>query len=387
VTPPLVAVYTGRTGAEQAQCIAYSLDAGRSWTKYAGNPVISIGSREFRDPKVFWHEPTKRWIMLTVLADRRRIRFYGSTDLRRWELLSEFGPAGARTGVWECPELLLLPVAGGEERAAWMLKVDVGYHPQEGGGFGQYFVGDFDGMQFSDTGPPGQSLRMDGGADFYAAQAWNDLPAHDGRRVWLAWMSHWMYANRTPSAPWRGAMTLPRTLALRRFPDGLRLTQRPVAEVMSLRRSHFGRAGLAVADADRQLQAGGVTGDALEIIADFRLAGATEVGLRVRVGRDEATTVGCDASTQQMYVDRTRSGDSGFSAGFADRHAVALPVASDRVRLHLFVDRCSIEAFGGDGRAVITDLIFPSPASTGVELFAAGGRAIVERIDLWTLQR
>ena len=385
VNPPLIAIYTGHTATEQTQHIAYSLDAGRTWTKYAGNPVIAIGSRNFRDPKVFWHEATGRWIMVTVLADQHRVRFYGSPDLIHWEHLSDFGPAGSTVGEWECPDLFPLSVEGERDTLRWVLKVDVGPRNLPHGLCGQYFIGQFDGIQFVNDNPPDLTLWADHGMDFYAVQSWSDVPAADGRRLWLAWMNNWRYANTIPTSPWRGAMTIPRSVALRRYPEGLRLVQRPVAELTGCRRNHFGRAGLLVDDANRQLQASGMAGDALEIIADFRLAGATEVGLRVRTGDGEATMVGYDAVAQQIFIDRTHSGDASFSPDFGDRHAAPLASAADRISLHIFVDRCSVELFGGGGRAVISDLIFPSPSSTGLELYAVGGKPVAERLDIWAL--
>ncbi|MDQ1301730.1 MAG: fructan beta-fructosidase [Chloroflexota bacterium] len=385
--PPLVAIYTGHAAAEQAQCIAFSLDAGRAWTKYAGNPVIAIGSRNFRDPKVFWHASTARWIMVVVLADQHCVRFYGSPDLRHWEHLSDFGPAGSVAGVWECPDLFPLPIEGERDATRWVLKLDVSPQHLPAGLCGQYFIGQFDGVQFVNDNPPDLALWADRGSDFYAAQSWADVPTADGRRLWLAWMSHWKYANVTPTAPWRGAMTLPRALALRRSPEGLRLVQRPAAELETLRRAHFGRAGLPVGDANRQLQAAGMAGDALEILADFRLGTASEVGLRVRVGADEATVVGYDVAAQEIFVDRTRSGDASFSADFPDRHTAPLPAETGRVRLRIFVDRCSVEVFGGAGQAVLTDLIFPAPASRGLEVYSTGGEAFVERLDIWQTEQ
>ena len=242
--PPLIAIYTGHTAAEQTQCIAYSLDAGRTWTKYAGNPVISIGSRNFRDPKVFWHEATRRWIMVSALADQSRVRFYGSPDLIHWEHLSDFGPAGS-SGVWECPDLFPLAVEGEGDTVRWMLKVDVGPKNLPKGMCAQHFIGQFDGVRFVNDNPPDLTLWSDYGKDFYAAQSWSDVPATDGRRLWLAWMSNWQEANTTPTTPWRGAMTIPRSLALRRYPEGLRLVQRPAMELASLHRGHFGRARFA----------------------------------------------------------------------------------------------------------------------------------------------
>lgn len=384
--PPLIAIYTGHTATEQAQCLAYSLDAGRTWTKYAGNPVLAIGSTAFRDPKVFWHAETQRWVMAVVLADAHRVRFYSSADLIHWEHLSDFGPAGSTDGVWECPDLFSLAVEGVADRECWVLKVDVGTHKGTSREGAQYFVGHFDGERFLADNPPETTLGVDDGADFYAAQSWSDIPAADGRRLWLAWMSNWRYANATPTAPWRGAMTVPRAVALARFPEGVRLIQRPVAELTALRRAHCGLAGLKTGEANRQLRASGIQGEALEISADFRLAGATEVGLRVRVGPTAATIVGYDAAAQQMFVDRTQAGLSDFSAAFPQRHRAALPDDGGRVRLHVFVDRCSVEVFGGHGRAVITDLIFPAADSTGLEVYSTGGaEAIVERLDIYSL--
>ena len=241
--------------------------------------------------------------MVTVLADQRRVRLYGSPDLIRWAHLSDFGPAGSTVGEWECPDLFPLSVEGEQNSVRWVLKVDVGPRnlphglPQEGG---QYFIGQFDGIQFVNDNPPDLTLWADHGNDFYAAQSWSDVPAADGRRLWLAWMNNWRYANAIPTSPWRGAMTIPRSVALRRYSEGLRLVQRPVAELTGCRRDHYGHAGLPVDDANRQLHASDMAGDALEIIADFRLAGTMEVGLRVRTDNGEATVVGYDAVAQQI---------------------------------------------------------------------------------------
>jgi fructan beta-fructosidase len=324
--------------------------------------------------------------MATVLADQQRVRFYRSPDLIHWEHLSDFGPAGSTAGEWECPDLFPLSIEGEQNSGRWVLKVDVGPRNLPHGLCGQYFIGQFDGIQFVNDNPPDLTLWADHGMDFYAVQSWSDVPAADGRRLWLAWMNNWRYANTIPTSPWRGAMTVPRSVALRRYPEGLRLVQRPVVELTGCRCNHFGRAGLSVADTNRQLQASGMAGDALEIIADFRLTGATEVGLRVRSGDGEATVVGYDAVAQRLFVDRTHAGDASFSPDFPDRHAAALTSVADRISLHVFVDRCSVELFGGGGRAVITDLIFPSPGSTGLELYALGGEPVAERLDIWALQ-
>ena len=203
--PPLVAVYTGfrTTDRVQFQCIAYSNDKGRTWTKYSGNPVIDINSMDFRDPKVQWHDATRRWIMTVSLSAEHKVRFYGSDNLKAWTLLSEFGPAGATGGVWECPDLFELPLPGTNDKR-WVLVVNMNPGSVAGGSGGQYFIGRFDGTQFvadrdSLIPPrPGRSASesahwFDYGPDYYAAVSWSDVPASDGRRLWLGWMSNWEY--------------------------------------------------------------------------------------------------------------------------------------------------------------------------------------------------
>jgi sucrose-6-phosphate hydrolase SacC (GH32 family) len=167
--PALVAVYTGAGQGRQTQNLAYSLDRGRTWTKFAANPVLDLGSNSFRDPKVFWHAPTHRWVMVTVLADERKVRLWRSADLRRWERLSDFGPSGSTAGVWECPELFEAPVEGEASQRRWVLKVDVNDGAPAGGSGGQYFVGQFDGETFRPElgGAGGEPLWIDQGKDFY----------------------------------------------------------------------------------------------------------------------------------------------------------------------------------------------------------------------------
>ena len=385
VNPPLIAIYTGHSG-HRADA-AHRLQPRR-------RPHLDEVRRQPGHRHQLAELPRSEGVLARgdrALdhghgAGRPAARpIYGSPDLIHWEHLSDFGPAGSTVGEWECPDLFPLSVEGEQNSLRWVLKLDVGPRNLPHGLCGQYFIGHFDGIQFVNDNPPDLTLWADHGMDFYAVQSWSDVPAADGRRLWLAWMNNWRYANTIPTSPWRGAMTIPRSVALRRYPEGLRLVQRPVAELTGCRRDHFGRAGLPVDDANRQLRASGMTGDALEIIADFRLAGATEVGLRVRTGDGEATVVGYDAVAQQLFVDRTHSGDASFSPDFGDRHAAPLASAADRISLHIFVDRCSVELFGGGGRAVITDLIFPSPSSTGLELYAVGGKPVAERLDIWAL--
>ncbi|BCX05862.1 MAG: hypothetical protein KatS3mg053_3800 [Candidatus Roseilinea sp.] len=374
--PPLVAAYTAHSPHEQTQHIAFSLDRGRTWTSYGGNPVIAVGSREFRDPKLFWHAPSRRWIMACVLADQHRVRFYGSPNLRDWQHLSDFGPAGATAGLWECPDLFPLPIEGEPAQQRWVLKVD----DQRVGA--QYFIGVFDGEQFACDDPPDVVRRVDFGRDFYAAQSWNDAP--DGRRIWLAWMSHWDYAARTPTAPWRGMMSAPRELALCRTGDGLHLTQRPARELHRLRYAHWRIEDSPIGAANDRLRAMSARGMALEIAATFARAGDAEFGLKVRVGAAEETVIGYSPAEGHLFVDRSRSGDVSFSPRFEERHAVPCALRGGTLVLHALVDACSVEVFADDGRAVVSDSIFPRPESDGLAIFGDGATR-VQSLDVWAL--
>jgi len=378
----LVAVYTGHGHDKQTQNLAYSRDRGRTWTKYAGNPVLDIGAKDFRDPKVFWHAPTARWIMAVSLAEERKIRFYGSTDLKAWTALSDFGPAGYTQGQWECPDLFELPVEGGRARMRWVLSVNVNPGAPLGGSADQYFIGSFDGTAFHNDDPPSQVLWADHGKDFYATQSWSDLPRSDPRRVWIGWMSNWQYANQDPTSPWRGMFTVPRALRLVARPEGIRLVQEPVAELRSLRGQ---RRTIPARDVKGTVALDAVTGDALEIEAVFTAGSASAFGLQVRKGKDEETIVGYDVSAGAVFVDRRRSGNAGFSPDFPGRHAGPLALESGRVRLHVLVDRSSVEVFAGGGRTVITDRIFPDPSSRGVAVWAEGGAASLVSLGAWAL--
>jgi len=376
--PPLIAIYTGHTSEEQTQNLAYSIDRGRTWIKYANNPVITIGAREFRDPKVFWHEQTGQWIMVTVLADQHKVRFDGSPDLKHWTHLSDFGPAGAVDGVWECPDLFPLTVEDQPELMKWVLKVDV----LKGIG-GQYFIGEFDGTRFINDATDDPVLQVDYGEDFYAAQSWSDEP--NGRRIWIDWLNNWHYAKTIPPSPWRGLFSIPRELRLRKYPGGLRLIQQPIAELMQLRQLLFHITDTDIVTVNTQLAALKMN-IAQEIRAEFTLVTAREFGIRICTGEAEETVIGYDAQTQLLFVDRRRSGDSAFSDRFAGVHRAPLPLQRGKIRMHIFKDTCSVEVFGNDGYTVISDLIFPGSQSTGLEFYAIDGDVLLNTLEIWKLE-
>ena len=375
--PPLVAIYTGHSDLEQTQNIAYSIDRGRSWIKYSGNPVLAIGSREFRDPKVFWHERTGQWIMVTVLSDQYKVRFFGSPDLKQWSHLSDFGPAGGTDGLWECPDLFPLLVEGEPETRKWVLKVDV----LKGTG-AQYFVGDFDGTQFTNEAANDDVKRVDFGEDFYAAQSWSDEP--HGRRIWIAWMNNWEYANLIPTSPWRGVFSIPRELGLRLEDGRFHLIQKPIDELQQLRRPLFHAGERELSQVNAQLSRLELN-RALEISIELAFGHASEFGIALGTGPAEQTLIGYDLQAQEMFVDRRHSGDSSFSPAFAGVHRALLTPRERKIRLQVFLDTCTAEVFGNEGRAVISDLIFPDHGELSLQLYADEGDMHLHALDIWAL--
>lgn len=387
----LVAIYTN-AGETQVQSIAYSTDRGRTWTKYEGNPVIeNPGIVDFRDPKVFWHEGTSRWVMALAAGDR--IIFYSSENLIDWNKLSEFGAdQGAHGGVWECPELFELPV-GDTGRSRWVLQVDINPGSANGGSGGQYFIGGFDGQTFTNDNPPDTVLWVDWGKDFYATQAWNNIPEQDGRRLWLAWMNNWQYANEIPTDPWRSSDSLPREITLTDTADGVRLVQQPVRELQRLRNRRYRRTDVIVDEAGAELGRGRrgngkppIDGQTMEIVAEFDAWDAREVGFRVRQGEDgQQTVIGYNFDAGLLFVDRRWSGITGFSEHFPGFHEAPMSADNGRVRMHLFVDRSSVEVFADEGKTVITERIFPRGESEDFEPYAKGGRALLPSLEVYDL--
>lgn len=386
-TEAMVAIFTHDSPAGQRQSLAYSTDRGRTWTKYAGNPVLATppGEKDFRDPKVFWYaqeEAVGHWVMLLAVQDS--IWFYTSPDLKQWMLAGEFGAeAGSHAGVWETPDLFLLPVDDGAANR-WVLTVGIGYGAPVTEQCTQYFVGNFDGFIFTNENSSETILRADYGPDFYAAQGWNDAP--DGRKVWLAWLNNWIYANQIPTVVWRGSMTLPRELRLATTPAGLRLVQQPISEAAKQRSQHDHRPQQTIDRAALSLD--GAYNSALEVLVEFALdvqQPATTFGLHVCTAEDEQTTIGYAVAEEQLFIDRSRSGQVDFSTVFAARYAAPLTPSAGIVRLHIFVDQTSVEVFGNDGLAVLTAQIFPAKEQVTITLFAQDGLVHLRQLDLWSL--
>jgi fructan beta-fructosidase len=380
----MVAVFTHDNSERQAQSLAYSTDCGRSWTKYAGNPVLlpTEGLRDFRDPKVFWYAENGQGHWVMVLAAHDAIRFYTSADLIHWTPGGIFGEKhGAHEGVWETPDLFKLKVDNGTE-SHWVLACGIGNGGPGGGSGMQYFVGSFDGKTFTSQNPEQTILWADFGADYYAAQSWSDLPGD--RRIMIGWQNNWQYAQVIPPATWRSVFSLPREVSLKQTPDGIRLFQQPAQEVFAQRGAHEQWQHESITSGDNLL--GHLAGDSFEFNAEFQVnPQADRFGFRVRVGEGEQTTIGYDVQQQSVFVDRVHSGQTDFEKGFARVHSTKMKPVEGIIRLHIFLDRSCIEVFGNNGQVTIADILFPAEQSLGMELFSEGAETGLNVLDVYQM--
>ena len=397
-TSCLVAIYAAAYKDRQKQHIAYSNDRGRTWTNYVGNPVIDVDAEDFRDPKVFWYAPQKKWVLVAVLADQRKALFFDSTDLKHWNKLSEFGPAGDDNGQWECPDLLELSIEGSKD-TRWVLIINRNPGAPAGGTGVRYLVGHFDGTKFTEENAAGGKLWADYGKDFYATNSFNDMPKGDSRKIWIGWTSNWLYAKDEPTVLWRGAQSIPRTLTLRYVenplipkagtsgpPKQLLMVQAPVRELQGSRGQPFSLKNVTLQGANaKMIASAGAKGENYEIEAEIETGGADEIGFRLRKGDNAETLVGVVPATNTLFVDRTKSGDVSFSKDFPGRFSTTLQ-STNRIKLHIFVDRSSVEVFANDGEKVMTDRIYPPPGSTGIELYSTGGAGKVVSLTIWPLE-
>jgi fructan beta-fructosidase len=362
----LVAIYTGDSdtpqGHRQAQNIAFSVDRGLTWTQYAGNPVIDLQLADFRDPGVFWDDTTHHWVMAVSLPKEHKVRFYLSTDLKKWTQSGEFGPAGDLAGDWECPNLLRVSSDNGKE-SLWALKVGLNPGAPQGGSGEQYFLGDFDGKIFTESAETGAHGWTNYGKDDYCALSYNGLPAGE-KPVLIGWMSNWQYAAKLPTTPWRGQMSLPRRLSFVKDRTGLALKQEPVTA--PLRRKSF---RLSKFPSNKPALDAGRTSVAIpyELDMNFGHPSRPIFGVRLFSDKNHWTEVGFDTNKDRFYVDRTHSGvmiDKDFPA------RTEAPLVSSRpYDLKLIVDRSSVEAYAQNGTIAMTDLIYPLSASSVIQIF------------------
>ncbi|MUU69648.1 glycoside hydrolase family 32 protein [Pseudarthrobacter sp. GA104] len=399
-TAPLVAIYTsafkpgsGHEGV-QAQSLAYSLDGGYSWTKHGGNPVLNRGSAEFRDPKVIRYDggADSYWVMVAVEATDFQVVLYKSRDLKNWELLSTFGPANATGGVWECPDLFPLPVDGKPDNLKWVLTVNINPGGPNNGSAGQYFIGDFDGTTFTSAttvteGPQdpdrlNEYQWLDWGRDYYAAVSFSDAP--DNRRLMIAWMNNWEYANHIPTTPWRSPMSLAREISLQARDGDLCLAQQPAGDWTALADTELFRlADTTIHDGSQVLA--DAAGTVQRIDVSFTPGGAEEFGLILRGDGLKGTRVGIRPGQATLLVDRRESGRTDFHASFSSIDTAPIQETRGSYTLTIYVDRCSVEVFAQDGQVTMTELIFPAETSTSLAAYAVGGAATITSLQVTQL--
>jgi fructan beta-fructosidase len=385
-SPAIVAVFTyhnpvlekSRSKVFQNQGIAYSIDKGRTWTKFSGNPVLkNPGIRDFRDPKMFWNETIRKWELIMAVFDR--IHIYSSPDIKNWTFESEFGKAiGAHGGVWECPDMFPVKVEG-TDKTKWVMLVSINPGGPNGGSATQYFTGDFDGHKFV---PDETDTRwVDWGRDNYAGVTWSNIPENDGRRIFIGWMSNWQYATVVPTDVWRSTNTLPRELALKNEKGHFILTSKPVIESTAFRhKSDTASVKQIRVSGEKEISNGKVDLMQSEIFMGFDLSHSKSdtLGIILENNRNEKFIIGYSTFKKQFYIDRRAAGNSDFSKAFASV-STAPYIAGNILKLHLFVDASSVELFVDDGSLVMTNLVFPSEKFNRIKLFSKGGETVLTK--------
>lgn len=367
---PVVAIFThhnpkmekeGRNDF-QYQSLAYSLDEGKTWVKYEGNPVVkNPGIRDFRDPKLMWYEQDKKWIM--TLATLDRITFYSSPDLKNWTKESEFGQnIGAHGGVWECPDLFPLEHNG---KTVWTLLVSINPGGPNGGSATQYFLGDFNGKEF--TPYTTKTRWFDYGTDNYAGVTFDNT---DKEKIFMGWMSNWQYAGITPSKAWRGAATLPRTLNIKTIDGHYFLSSEPIKALDQLKKKE------TILKAENTDLSGQITDFSNQFILQFSTEELRGFTLKLSNDLNDELLIGYDKVNNSYFIDRSKSGKTDFEAGFAKKiigQRVSLSKNSD---FKLVIDAASAELFADGGLTNITSIFFPNKPYTSLTIQNSEGMVI-----------
>ena len=329
----VIALYTS-AGESQTQSLVYSTDNGKTFHKFEGNPVITSNVPDFRDPHVFWNEDIKKWNM--ILAAGQHMEIYTSDNLKDWKLESSFGEKyGNHGGVWECPDLMKLKVRG-TDKEKWMLICNINPGGPSGGSATQYFVGDFDGYKFTCESKPEVTKWMDYGKDHYATVTFDNAP--EGRRVAIAWMSNWQYANQVPTQQYRSGNSIPRDLGLFEYKGETYCSVVPSPEMT----------------AARSKKAGKKLTESCEMVVNLK-GNAT---ITLSNDKGEKVVMNYDAKAETFSMDRTKSGKVDFSKDFAA--VTKAPTYGKISQLRIFIDKSSIEALDADGKMSMTNLVFPS---------------------------
>lgn len=403
----LIALYTSASDEHgQIQCMAYSTDDGRTYTKYEKNPVLVPfdGLKDFRDPKVFWYEPDKKWVMI-VSADKE-MRFYATQNLKDWEYMSAFGKGyGAQPNQFECPDFIQLPVDGDKNKMKWVMLVNINPGCMFGGSATEYFVGDFDGKEFTCDTKPETVKWLDYGKDHYAAVCISNTGE---RIISIPWMSNWQYANVTPIRQYRGANGLPRELSLYTKDGQIYVAADVVKEVEALRKDTRSFDPITVKDEYKIDEIVPQTDGAYELEMDITPNTSGVAGFDLMNAKGEVAKIYLDMKSGKLVMDRTASGLVAFGeksephAKETDDHRKTMSVnyqndfalgtwaplslcEGKTYHLNVFVDKCSVEIFVDGGRIAMTNLVFPTEPYNTLRFYTEGGEAQVSNMKVYKL--
>ena len=403
----LIALYTSASDEHgQIQCMAYSTDDGRTYTKYEKNPVLVPfdGLKDFRDPKVFWYEPDKKWVMI-VSADKE-MRFYATQNLKDWEYMSAFGKGyGAQPNQFECPDFIQLPVDGNKNKMKWVMLVNINPGCMFGGSATEYFVGDFDGKEFTCDTKPEVVKWLDYGKDHYAAVCISNTGE---RIISIPWMSNWQYANVTPIRQYRGANGLPRELSLYTKDGQIYVAADVVKEVEALRKDTRSFDPITVKDEYKIDEIVPQTDGAYELEMDITPNISGVAGFDLMNAKGEVAKIYLDMKSGKLVMDRTASGLVAFGeksephAKETDDHRKTMSVnyqndfalgtwaplslcEGKTYHLNVFVDKCSVEIFVDGGRIAMTNLVFPTEPYNTLRFYTEGGEAQVSNMKVYKL--
>lgn len=403
----LIALYTSASDEHgQIQCMAYSTDDGRTYTKYEKNPVLVPfdGLKDFRDPKVFWYEPDKKWVMI-VSADKE-MRFYASQNLKDWEYMSAFGKGyGAQPNQFECPDFIQLPVDGNKNKMKWVMLVNINPGCMFGGSATEYFVGDFDGKEFTCDTKPEVVKWLDYGKDHYAAVCISNTGE---RIISIPWMSNWQYANVTPIRQYRGANGLPRELSLYTKDGQIYVAADVVKEVEALRKDARSFDAVTVKGEHKIDELVPQTDGAYELEMDITPGTSGVAGFDLMNAKGEVAKIYLDMKSGKLVMDRTASGLVAFGeksephAKETDDHRKTMSVnyqndfalgtwaplslcEGKTYHLNVFVDKCSVEIFVDGGRIAMTNLVFPTEPYNTLRFYTEGGEAQVSNMKVYKL--
>ena len=389
-------------------CSAH-LSLGRTWTKYSANPIMPLNVNVsfptdtdlnasvvvFRDPKLMYHASSGAWV--AVISGGDHMQFHRSTDLIHWSLVSRFGYThGSHAGIWECPDLFeFSTISKDNQTQLWVLIVSIDRNAVAGGSGIQYFIGTFDGYTFANLQPPQNINWLDYGPDFYAGITYYNVPRYDNRRVMIAWMNNWQYAQDVPTGPlWRGQMAIPRQLELEynSFGNAYQLRQSPVYELYANSKQLLTFQGQSLTSCSPNILSE-VAAQSFMLSTEFHdVTRRTTIHFHLRQNspKTEYTRVSYIGETNGIELDRSHSGNVDFHPLFRTHYNMTLDdqtISTGVLQLQIIVDRCSVEVFVNRGKSTMTALIFPRFESPQMELAVQGGGEVqmdyLELMLLW----